>query len=101
MSWEFKVGQKVVCVDDENIIAFQNENTPIKGRIYTIRSFYGTSIRLEEVINPILTYCDCTDECAFKPHRFRPLIEDTEYRSERLTRFLKDVLSNPKQVEVV
>lgn len=80
----FKVGQKVVCVDD----AMNPETVdytpcrPRKGEIYTVRGFLtqphieGYGLYLEELLNPSIIWSDQDEkEWPFKPERFRPIIE--------------------------
>lgn len=50
----FKVGQKVVCINDAfNLMdCYDWEKLPVKGEIYTIREFVGNNhIRLVEIVN--------------------------------------------------
>lgn len=72
------VGQRVVCVDDSNW-SDDHIKHPIKGRIYTIREIDTIGgidgFWLEEIINPIKTYCDGVCEAGFKRERFKPLDE--------------------------
>lgn len=76
------IGQKVVCVDDQNFLApHLMEEFPKKGQIYTIRgSFpaidrYGetANILLEELTNPI---ANNGLEHGFNQKRFRELQKD-------------------------
>lgn len=80
----FRVGMKVTCIDDVFWSGRDPRcNYPVKGDIYTIRSFdhnrpgceSPVGLRLEEIINPILPYPGGDDETSFPPWRFRPLIE--------------------------
>ena len=70
----FKVGQKVVCVDDSGFTL--TPNTPIKGRTYKIRGFYrnvlsnNVSIYLEEIVNGKIFY---GTEPSFDQYRFRSI----------------------------
>ena len=78
----FRVGQKVVCIDDKvdptrklppDLIY------PKKGTTYTIRAIYiarnsETALLLEEIINPYKT--SDGQEIGFKSDRFRSLVED-------------------------
>jgi len=72
----FKVGQKVVCVERpprDNFDEFYGLVDPLLNDIYTIRELDGIYIRLEEIKNPLLQYSDGVNECAFKASYFRPL----------------------------
>jgi hypothetical protein len=87
-----RIGQKVVCVDDSI-----NQETrpyvtmlPRTGGIYTVRGFdvndhiEGYGVYLEELVNPTIIWADGDEkEWAFKPERFRPLI-DTKIEYEQL-----------------
>lgn len=80
----FKLGQKVVCIDDS-----RNPETeaytpchPIKGQVYTIRGVHkqpnipGYGVYLEELLNPIQMWSDSDEmEWPFKSERFRPVVE--------------------------
>lgn len=69
----FKIGQRVVCVDPPTIQR-GDEILPIAGRIYTIRGFLGESICLVEIVNNPHQYNDSYGEVHFKAYRFRPLL---------------------------
>ncbi len=73
----FKIGQKVVCVDDskqENICVAIHISYVEKGRIYTVRGFDSIQgILLEEITGGF--YFD-NSEAGFKESRFIPLKED-------------------------
>ena len=79
----FRIGQKVVCVDD-SMNPETVEYTPMrprKGEIYTVRGFLvqdhieGYGVYLEELINPSIIWSDQDEkEWPFKPERFRPLV---------------------------
>lgn len=77
----FKVGQKVVCVEDKPNSNTIVPNRPVKGEIYTIRAIrtnfniYG--VLLVEVVNPLQEFMEGLYEGAFDPSRFRPV--DTTY----------------------
>lgn len=81
----FRVGQKVVCVNDQNFKADRRldgkrilPNRPVRGSVYTIRGFYeDDSVYLEEIHNPKnVVWLDGRGEAAFSLLRFRPLVED-------------------------
>lgn len=91
----FRVGQKVVCVDD-SIGCWVKHKTLEAGRVYTIRGFDVVDVVghpgvfLEEVINE--NYPPCTRwsdiEISYRPERFRPVIErktDISIFTEMLT----------------
>lgn len=96
----FRVGQKVVCVDD----CFPSTHLalPVRGAVYTVREivpdwFPGrTALRLEEIINPETPWSDLTmSEVAFNARRFRPLVEKkTDTGMSILTQILRDVENN-------
>lgn len=72
--------QKVVCIYDFK--PQPGEIHPIKDEVYTIRDWFpsvyaigGYAIRLEEIINKPLEYCDGWDEVAFDSRRFRPVTD--------------------------
>lgn len=75
----FHVGQMVVCVDDyvhPRYVVF-GEVLPVKGMVYTIRSFDRVDeelcLMLEEIVNAPRHYRQGFGECSFRPHRFRPV----------------------------
>lgn len=76
----FYVGQKVVCVDDAGFGWIQRKHgqLPIKGRIYTIRSFTPKGgVRLVGLSNDKF-YDEKYGhgiEPGFDPNRFRPVVE--------------------------
>jgi hypothetical protein len=78
----FRIGQKVVCVNDK---AIPNRNIPSglifpkRGTTYTIRALYiakndETALLLEEIVNPYQTRDG--QEIGFSSSRFRSLVED-------------------------
>lgn len=78
----FRIGQKVVCVNDK---PEPNRNLPLglifpkKGTTYTIRAIYiaqnnDVGLLLEEIINPFKTHDG--QEIGFSSSRFRSLVED-------------------------
>ena len=73
----FRVGQKVVCIDDDWGPAPEVQHWPKKGDVYTVRSIaVGRSnkifIRLHEVVNP---KTDEHHEAEFWAECFRPAVE--------------------------
>lgn len=82
----FRVGQKVVCVEDQYPSSWKywNEfNKPVKGVVYTVRTagvwlFHAGpafSLRLVEIINPESEWTDGdVSEMAFNAMRFRPVV---------------------------
>ena len=82
----FRVGQKVVCVDDTpcpqssmpwKLIGTLDGLT--KGRIYTIRRigcFAGRhQVWLDEIVRPLLgSICAKHGEAGYRPSRFRPIV---------------------------
>lgn len=76
----FHVGQKLCCVDDSAWkCSLRNlPNRPVKGRVYTVRGFFGAdSIYLEEILNPSDAKWGNGDvgEGSFWTRRFRPIVE--------------------------
>lgn len=83
----FRVGQRVVCVDDTIARGYGDENYPKRGDIYTIRAIMPflsecgeAMFLLHEVTNSVRDYR--TDDYSlvrtekpFGARRFRPLIE--------------------------
>jgi hypothetical protein len=75
----FRVGMKVVCVDDSNIVDLRIVK-PVKGVIYIVRGITAwNSIFLNEIVNPVLrfsdSYGDWEAEPSFWSWRFRPVVE--------------------------
>lgn len=101
----FRVGQKVVCVDDEfHGDFFDVPCLPVKGLVYTIRSIevmtgsdgeQSPIIRLVEVINPAMPWTIGDVEIGFVPRRFRPVVE----RKTNISIF--KAMLNPSRVEEV
>ena len=92
----FRVGQRVVCIDDK---AEPNRNIPQglifpkKGTTYTIRGIYvartdETALLLEEIVNPYQTRDG--QEIGFKSSRFRSLVDDGLVE-ELLSRIIDEV----------
>jgi hypothetical protein len=77
MSIEFEVGKQVVCIKDNWQCQFDHRITmPIKDGIYTIREINADgeiAFRFEEILNPVITFWDCTVEPSFKAYCFRPV----------------------------
>ena len=90
MSWEFRVGQKVVCVNDTNWLRpGLSSNHPKKGEVYTIS--------LIRSVKHGLLGCELSEfpeirtsgtPSGYLLSRFRPLVTDTQP-------WLKEVLENP------
>lgn len=96
----FRVGQKVVCVDDvfRDASWLHVKNMPVAGSIYTIRGFqtekYFDGILLEEVINDAITWNAVGfREMSFPARRFRPVQE----RKTDISIFKK--MLNPQKVD--
>lgn len=80
----FKVGQKVVCIDD-SINAECMDHMPLRPKVnsvYTVASIHvedgldGYGIRLEELPNPSIIWSDGDEkEWSFDARRFRPIAE--------------------------
>lgn len=78
----FRIGQKVVCVDDNFSGGYGDEIAPKKGEIYTIRwlGYDEDSVcRLVEIRNKRRPYVVngtiTVSENAFFTRRFRPVVE--------------------------
>jgi len=70
----FKIGEKVVCIDDENQynITVRNSERVKKGEIYTVKGFTSISgVRLKEIHGGFFIYDN--EEAGFKTERFRKL----------------------------
>lgn len=69
----FRVGQKVVCIDDSINPCGLAADYPVRGRVYTVRSIHpdGDAIFLIEVVNTLFGGM----EPCFLNHRFRPVVE--------------------------
>ena len=80
---KFKVGQKVVCIDDNFDTSnddFNNtfRNLPKKDQVYTIREYDSPAVKLEEISNPLVPI-DLAgeviyEEPGFHEKRFAPLL---------------------------
>lgn len=79
----FKVGQKVVCVDDAPMRNNCGDVLPlrlVRGDVYTIRSIHtepdilGYGVRLEELLNPSVVWADGDErEWSYQSERFAPV----------------------------
>jgi hypothetical protein len=67
----FKVGQKVVCINDSGFSHQYGEQVPVLGRSYTVRAVVGPCIRLREIVNVPQRYAGGTVECSFTATRFK------------------------------
>ena len=84
----FKVGQRVVCINDKPYHpVHKGFKIPKKGKIYTIRKVYESqaapgkpAVLLEEIQNEISDKWG--HELGFFAERFRPLIETYSLESE-------------------
>ncbi|UIY28734.1 hypothetical protein LZK73_18585 [Neorhizobium galegae] len=76
----FRVGQKVVCINDRGSPEFWNGcRLARKGKVYTVRSIFywgeQSLLRLEEIVNPVFGYADGSeDEPGFEAEYFRPIV---------------------------
>jgi len=93
----FKVGDRVVCINDLFLGRFDiflgTIKAPVRNKIYTIRSFDVDEegligLRFEEIINPVLQYQDGVGEVSFAQERFRKLADSTD-------EIIKELLENP------
>lgn len=107
MSWEFKPGMRVVCVNDDfgadapAVSTRLGITLPTKGTVYTLREVVKCgccthlNVRLAEIRNPIIRMLDGgQDEPAFGDFRFRPLDES------RLDVFRNLLVDLPKEEEL-
>jgi hypothetical protein len=84
----FKIGQKVVCVDDAPMRNDCGDVMPLRlihGSIYTIRSIHtepaisSYGVRLEELLNPSIVWADGSEkEWSYQSERFRPLVSNLQ-----------------------
>lgn len=103
-----KVGDKVVCVDDDFTTHKINDpnfhlmfkQLPVKDEVYTVRSIDSVAIRLNEVVNPIVPInlgdrsnpIWIEDEPAFHISRFAPLLNNRDELTDNvLNGILKDI----------
>jgi hypothetical protein len=100
----FRVGQKVVCVDDEPCgLEACKENGIARGKVYTIRNIdtcpYAkrSGIRLEEV--RLTIHEEIGRERLFRASRFHPVVE-TKTDISIFHQILRDVEAG-KQLEIV
>jgi hypothetical protein len=98
----FKVGQKVVFIEQFVEPARSNEIYPIVGEIYTVRETFETirfpCIRLVEIVNPVQYYRNgdafVWDECGWNANKFRAI--DTRF-GEQVCESL-EVMTEPELV---
>jgi hypothetical protein len=79
----FRIGQKVVCVDDALMRNGCGGAIPlrlIRGAVYTVRSIHtephieGYGVRLEELLNPSIVWSDGGErEWSYQSERFAPV----------------------------
>lgn len=82
---QFKIGQKVVCVDDAPMRNDCGDVLPlrlVRGAVYTVRSIHtepnipGYGVRLEELLNPSIVWAGGVEkEWSYQSERFRPVAE--------------------------
>jgi hypothetical protein len=99
---KFKVGDKVVCIDDNFDKTRPNfekifPNLPIKNVVYTIREYEEPAIKLVEIVNPVtIINIDgvlIEDEGAFHEKRFAPLISSGLNLAESISEIVKKNIS--------
>jgi hypothetical protein len=82
MTYEFRVGGKVVCVDATGLTPHTIEVVPSLHGIYTVREIVdhpkGLGLRFIEIVNPPLPYRGGIAECVFDSQNFRPLEEKSD-----------------------
>jgi hypothetical protein len=81
----FRVGQKVLCINDQwneyhaNIARRLGVTLPVLGGIYTIRAIeirpQRGDLYFVEIVNPIIEYDIGRAEQGFHVARFRPVVE--------------------------
>ena len=104
MSWEFRPGMRVVCINDSYTpegrlaLAIHNIQKPKKGRVYTIRDVMSEPIqghlvvRLVEIVNAPAPYINSDIiEPFYLAKRFRPLDE------KRLDVFRQHLVPAPRE----
>lgn len=109
MSWKFKPGMRVVCVSDEWMPGFKEQEQlrhgsafPVKGRVYTLRDVIISEdtgellVRLVEIVNPpvVILWDGTIGEPLWGAFRFRPLDEN------RLDVFRDLLVDLPKEEEL-
>lgn len=109
MSWEFKPGMRVVCISDEWMPGFKEQEQlrhgsdfPVRGCVYTLRDVIIAEdtgdllVRLVEIINsPVVILWDGSiGEPLWGAFRFRPLDET------RLDVFRNLLVDLPKEEEL-
>lgn len=90
----FKIGQKVVCIDDAPMRNDCGTVMPlrlIRDKIYTVRSIHtephiaGYGVRLEELVNPSIVWADGDErEWSYQSERFRPLEDQQQSATDAL-----------------
>lgn len=103
---KFKVGDKVVCIDDNFDKTKPNfekifPRLPVKDVVYTIREYQEPSIKLVEIVNPKsiinLDGILIEDEGAFHEKRFAPIISS----GMNLMESIKNVAKKNKSKKLV
>lgn len=69
----FRVGQKVVCVDDRRVDHNVISAPLVSGTIYRVRKVSGNGLCVEEILGA--PYPNEFSEWAFFIYRFRPVVE--------------------------
>lgn len=72
----FKIGQKIICINDNFNCLNRSEILPCKDNIYTIRSI-NMGIILVEIVNEHKQYREGIGELEFDPEAFRELNSET------------------------
>jgi hypothetical protein len=85
MSYQWKVGDKAVCIADSKFKPRYGETFPRKGDILTVRSVLPTDpafvnhspvdLRFVEIRNKPQRYPTGVDEMSFNAYRFRPVVK--------------------------
>ena len=101
----FRVGQKVVCVDASSTSTRGKDFELQKGRIYTVR-WTGTyeemvCIRLEEITKRSREAANPVRDMPFRATRFRPLVEKKTDAGMAILKSILDDVNAGKQREIV
>jgi hypothetical protein len=93
----FAIGEKIVYIGNIELHPEEIEDgvrSPIKNEIYTVRNFGDSdeinhTLRVEEIVNPILEYEEGLDEKAWYFHHFRKL--DHQFAEDLLSEITRKV----------
>jgi hypothetical protein len=106
MSNNFKIGQKVVCIENRlSVVLYQGEvNTEI-GKVYTIRAIRWLTdldklgLLLQEIVNPVVDTLVGRTERFYLAENFRPVVEQktdiSAFRKLLLTKREDELIKDP------